>query len=1171
VLLLVAAAPARALEPAEGEKAFLDGLRARGYAGYALLYLEDLNKKIEDLNKKKATLPRDLADLVAALPLEFAKTRMILAQNSPLEKRLTLYNQARDELQAYVTANQGNPEAVRQAKMEIARIVALQGKAQLSTAIRQETVAARKEEAIKARHLFESAGKELNSAIKLLDAQMLKYKDSKKDEDVLALESLEKDKFQAEFDLALNVLLQSQTYILCPGDADIANQGKLAEQAEAKLKEFSGRDEDNPLCLKARAWLIPCALTTTEPKKALDVYNQTFKTIKVDAKTLDAKFLADYFHLALVNDPLAKIKNPLAHTKKAGTDWLKSRNLSRFGDTPEGYGVWIKTGSGYCFVPSTAEEVKQAVRLTVALAAYQEAKALKKSQWPTAKKLYEDARTQLNALEATESDLTPTARNLNLDIFVALRKGKIKLDELKTFKEFYYQARNETRYYYSSDKPNVQKKHLRNVALALQRALDVADSSVPRHDLIKAGSDLTDIYLNLGDRYRAAVMGEHVARTNPPSRETAHAAAFALEAYLAVLRQDQARLRKYWDLDDKVLTRDVLVRTVQSDRDQFRNFALFVESEPAWQDEIVSQYARYQRALLALQDRDYPAAIAILQTLKPSYPAYPVSQCNLILAALQLTEEGAARSQEGKLLGFTVSYRVPLTDKEKEAYQKLALAALQKLPPVTPQSSPYHFHMYFVVRLKQCKIMYRDKQFTELDKFVAQLRQQFAGVVDKIQPKVNDDLKNDLLAGFDFWTKYALLGQADHQYSLGNYEAVLNMTADTLNAVRQKVKENKPGSLKDFLYVRDILELALRSNVQTNNRKGAREILSLLQTIASNETLTGVATGIKPTEILVRLVLQLRAQVNDLRNQGEAKEAQLAKTVENFSAFLDELTKDLDTLTKELDKLSQASEKKNLKQRILGLLARSYASLDKHKQAAELLKLIPVPQVKGKKKPKPADLPVDYLESQLLYVQELRKAKQFEEAEKVLNKLGLKLEGKYTLDKLIVALDAEKERILLLEAREEYGKAISAWTRFMKNPRLRGLRADVNFRSILLKIKDENDRKKVAERFQNMYQDVLRLHYECYYHKTYCIYKYGVKMNKPDFVKLAASNIHKLKSARDSEGWKFTQRDFRALLKAEPQLNKAFEALEKEAMNRGKLPRRILAGRALPRPVDKRG
>src|SRR5262249_46825563 len=218
-------------------------------------------------------------------------------------------------------------------------------------------------------------------------------------------------------------------------------------------------------------------------------------------------------------------------------------------------------------------------------------------------------------------------------------------------------------------------------------------------------------------------------------------------------------------------------------------------------------------------------------------------------------------------------------------------------------------------------------------------------------------------------------------------------------------------------------------------RKGAREILSLLQTIASNETLTGVATGIKPTEILVRLVLQLRAQVNDLRNQGNAKQPQLAKTVENFSAFLDELTKDLDTLTKEPDKLSQTSEKKTLKQRILGLLARSYASLDKHKQAADLLKLIPVPQIKGKKKPKPADLPVDYLESQLLYVQELRKDKQFEEAQKVLNKLGLKLDGKYTLDKLIVALDAEKERILLLETREEYGKAISAWTRFMKNPR----------------------------------------------------------------------------------------------------------------------------------------
>jgi hypothetical protein len=418
-------------------------------------------------------------------------------------------------------------------------------------------------------------------------------------------------------------------------------------------------------------------------------------------------------------------------------------------------------------------------------------------------------------------------------------------------------------------------------------------------------------------------------------------------------------------------------------------------------------------------------------------------------------------------------------------------------------------------------------------------------VVDKIKPPVNEDLKNDLLAGLDFWTKYARLGQADLEYAKGNYASVLKMTAATLADVQQKVKANKPGSVKDFLFVRDMLELALRANVQTNNRQAAREILSLLQTIASNEKLTGGFTGIKPTEILVRLVLQLRTQVNDLRSKGKAAEADLAKTVQNFSAFLDELTKDRDKLTQELDKLSEASEKKNLMQKILGLLARSYASLDRHKQAAELLEAIRPPAVKGKKKPKAEDLPVDYLETKLLYVQELRKDKQFKKAEDELNRLGLKLEGKHTLDKVIVALGAEKERIILLEAKEEYGKAIKAWNKLMKHPRLRGLRADVNFRSVLLRIKDENDRKKVADRFQNMYKDVLRLHYDCFYHKTYAIFMYGIKNNKPDFVKLAAANIRKLETADNSEGWEFTQRDFKALLKAEPRLNEVYEKLKK--------------------------
>jgi tetratricopeptide (TPR) repeat protein len=204
-----------------------------------------------------------------------------------------------------------------------------------------------------------------------------------------------------------------------------------------------------------------------------------------------------------------------------------------------------------------------------------------------------------------------------------------------------------------------------------------------------------------------------------------------------------------------------------------------------------------------------------------------------------------------------------------------------------------------------------------------------------------------------------------------------------------------------------------------------------------------------------------------------------------------------------------------------------------------------VPQVKGKKKAKTEDLPVDYLESQLLYVQELRKDKQFKEAETVLNRLGLKLDGKHTLDQVIVALGAEKERIILLEAKEQYGKAISAWTKLMKHPRLRGLRADVNFRSVLLRIKDENDRKKVAERFQSMYKDVQRLFYDCYYHKTYSIYMYGIKKPKPDFVKLAAGNIRKLETAQNSEGWDFTKRDFQALLKAEPNLAAEYEKMKK--------------------------
>jgi hypothetical protein len=1127
-LLSVAASLAIGKESPQEEWRFLDGLRARGYAPYALQYLQKLQGD-----------PNLDPDLKASLPLEIAKTQMVLAQDSPLERRIALYAQARAEMEKYLAAHQGRPEAVR-ANLEVARLAALQGKAQLSSALRREG-AERDRETLKARRLFETAVAPLANAVKALDAQMAKYKGATRDEDKQALETLEQTKLQVEFDQALNLLLQAQTYVLSAEDADAVKQGKLAEQAEAKLRELAKRDENNPLCYKAHAWLIPCALTTNEPQKALDEY-ENIKKIKLDADTLDGKLLADYFRLCLISLPQAKQKNPAKQVRSEGKTWLRNKALAKFGRSPDGYGVWIELGPNrYCFVPSSPEDVRRAVQLTVARACVEWAGSIRKKQRADAHMLYAEAQKLLTALQETENDLTPVARRLNLEVFVAMHGGKVDPRKLKTFQDFYLLARYETGQFYRAQKDTERKEHLRSVAAALRLALEHAGPRLSRAEVLRAGADLADVYLALREPYRAAVLGDHLARAYPPSKETARAAGFALQAYLDVLHRDERLLAEYRDRDDPVLTRDVLRRNVRADREQFEDMARFVEQEPQWQDDNVAQYARYQRALLALQDKDYPQAVQLLEALKPSYPGFGVARCQLALACLHLSEDGATRPGHDRLLGFDVHWQADVEGGERAAYLRQALAALSNLPPLTPQAGAYHFRLYFATRLKQCGLLYRDKKYAELEKFAAKLLQEFNAAAPAPGKELADDVKNNLRLGIETWGQYAKLGQADLEYAKGDYDKVLAMTGPKVEEIKQKVKANAPGSIKDFALSRDLLELALRADVQKGNRAGARKILDLLQRIAGDPNLTGGPTGIKPTEILVRLVLQLKAQVQDLRAKGKPAEAALAKTVESFSAFLDELTRDLDKLTRDLDALSEAKDKKSLKPRVLSLLARSYASLDKHRQAAELLSRVTPPVPQGKK-PAPPEEMRDYLEAQLLYAQELRKDGQLDQAQHVLKKMGLKPGGKQTLDMLFLAFDAEKERIRLFEDNQKYGLAYNEWKKFVKNPRLKGLLQDLNFRSILKRYKDENDRKKYAERLQRMYEDLLKLYFDALYHKTYCLYRYGQTMRKPRIIRMAADAIINMEGS--AQGWKYVEQPCQELLKSEPLLRQEYDALK---------------------------
>jgi len=157
VAMLLAASPAlRADEP---HLEMIRGLRAAGEPQLALEYIQE---------RVGQNVPPDLAQIIG---LELARTRVEIARQENEEgKRLALFAAARAEFDRFVQANPNHPLAP-QARFEIARLIAAQGKEAVNSARRAEGDIRAK--ALKdARPAFEFAVKQLADAAKLLKSQL---------------------------------------------------------------------------------------------------------------------------------------------------------------------------------------------------------------------------------------------------------------------------------------------------------------------------------------------------------------------------------------------------------------------------------------------------------------------------------------------------------------------------------------------------------------------------------------------------------------------------------------------------------------------------------------------------------------------------------------------------------------------------------------------------------------------------------------------------------------------------------------------------------------------------------------------------------------------------------------------------------------------------------------
>jgi hypothetical protein len=1050
-LALIPVGQVQAQEPVEMQLEFVRRLRAKGYNDLALEQIDKLKK---------------LADpaLTGVLQLEQARTMLAIAREKEPEARPALFAAARAELEAFVRKNPAGPEGA-QGRLEIARLAALEGQALLTRALREDDPAVAK----RAEQQFIQAGQELEAAAKVLANVIADLKD-----DGAVKKQLSQDLLRARFDRASNFIDQALTYLDI--SSEVANRKRAEVVDQARQAFLALADDGGPTGLLASAWLIKVNQEAQAPVEA-----ERFRKRVMDATGKSAqaaqRFARLFYMQGVLKNPTIKLDNAKKYRliEDEGKKWLAA--YPAFARSPEGW----------------------AVRFEMAQAMYLQAQGMTKDPkappTPAALAILNQAQKHFAAVAESDSNLAEKAKAFNVNISILKLGEKTAVADLKDFDNCYLKAQVEMFEMKkvaaelaggAKDPEKLEAKrkgHLHEALKALTRGIMLADAKTSPQSLDEARYYLATGYLMAGDFYRAAVAGEALGRLKPPTKRSAQAAGYAIEAYANILQKDNADINRQHlkDLADYVLS---------------------PEAQKIWSSEPVTAVARYQMAMLYNKDNDYKEAIALLDKLTPDFSGYIYAQGQLVFIAQEAREKAKS-------------------DEEKKAYAEIARKAILRTPSLPGDADPNSAAMYFFSQLELPKFHYFDAAgamekkelpkaetlYNEMGKFVAGLKTK----LDKSPVKLSVETRDKLEFSIDVMAKYARLGLAEIDYRKGSYDKVLKTTDAVVGAV-QKVKPDAKGHLrmKDFQVTGDILALALRANVQKGNTPKAKEILGYLNRL-TGEDAGGVA---ETTNMLRSLIFDLQAQMKELKKAKD--QAKLKETVKSFSAFIDELA----------NKKDQALEVKDIM-----VLANFYSTLEEYPKAANLYNKIPEPKaLNSDKLTEDEEKEVGtYWFMQIQYAKALRLSAQSREdlgkAKKVLDVLQ-----RHKNARLLIF--AEVEQIHLLEDSEKfgtplYGLAIKGWTGIMNNPTLKSKLAD-----------DPN----LKELYFNAYYGYTR----CLY-KTSQTEKIIAAGKEKTYLAAAAKNVLKLERATNPEGWQIVGPRFVELLSTEPKLKDEYEELKKTA------------------------
>ncbi len=715
--LLLPLGQLKAQESPDMELEFIRRLRGKGYNDFALERIERL---------KKLGNPA----LAGVLQLEQARTMLALAREGAGATAAVIRSRPRraGSVRAEKSVRPGGssgPSGDRPA-------------GRLPGAIAAHPCPARDDPAIakRAEQQFITAGQELDAAAKVLADLVANYKSPDSTKQELVVAQLKQDLLQARFDRSSNYIDQALTYLDI--SSDVANR-KRAEVVDQAKQAFTAIAEDGGATgLLAAAWLVKVNQEGQAPTEA-EKYRRRVMDATGKAAQPAQRLARLFFMQGVMKNPTIKLDNSKKYKliEDEGKKWLAA--YPGYAKTPEGW----------------------AVRFELAQAQYYQAQGMAKDPKapPTAAALaiYNQAQKQFAAIAESDSNLAEKAKAYNVNISVMKMGEKTSVADLKTFDDCYLKAQvemfsmkrisGELAGAAPKDKDSLEEKrkqHLREVIKALTRGIMLADAKTSPQSLDEARYFLATGYLLSGDYYRAAVAGEALGRSRPPTKRSPQAAGYAIESYANILQRDNA----------------------DSNRQHLKELADYVlspELQKNWATESVTGVARYQLAMLANKDNDYKEAIAQLDKLSPDFSGYIYAMGQLVFIAQEAREKAK-------------------TDAEKNAFAALARKAISRTPNLPGDADSNSAAMYFYAQLELPKFHYLDastalekkdlpkaeKLYGEMGKFVAELKVK----LDKTPAKLSVETKDKLNFSMEVMGKYSRLGLAELDYRKGSYDKV---------------------------------------------------------------------------------------------------------------------------------------------------------------------------------------------------------------------------------------------------------------------------------------------------------------------------------------------------------------------------------------------------------------